>query len=211
MNPRPTGSEVTKGLTTKSDKIRALANAGYDRTEISQIIGIRYQHVRNVLLQSGFAGGLRRETEAEREPVEVDAAPAPREDTSWTVLTESGFQYLGDWTLDSESAISLEAKAPSAPGVYSFVVDDIVVYVGLTLCSLRTRFDQYRYGHAGQKTSARINDRIAQTLQTGKPVKVLIAMPELMEWQNLPVSTAAGLEAGLIAMIRPSWNIKGAQ
>jgi len=211
MDSRPPASEITKGLTTKSDKIRALAQAGYDRTEISQLLGIRYQHVRNVLLQSGFTGGLRRNAEAEREPVEVDATPAPREDTSWTVLTEAGFQYLGDWTLDPESAIRLESKAPSAPGVYSFVVDGIVVYVGLTLNSLRTRFDQYRYGHEGQKTSARINDRIAQTLQAGKPVKVLIATPEPMEWQTLPVNTAAGLEAGLIEMIRPSWNIKGAQ
>jgi hypothetical protein len=211
MDTRPPAGEITNGLTTKSDKIRALAQAAYDRAEISNILGIRYQHVRNVLLQSGFTGGLRRSAEAEREPVEIDATPAPREDTSWTILTESGFQYLGDWTLDPESALRLEAKAPSAPGVYSFVVDDIVVYVGLTLNSLRTRFDQYRYGHEGQKTSARINDRIAQTLQAGKPVKVLIPTPEPMEWQNLPVNTAAGLEAGLIAMIRPFWNIKGAQ
>lgn len=211
METRRPASELTNRLITKSDKIRALAQAGYDRSETSQVLGIRYQHVRNVLLQSGFTGGLRRSAEAEREPVEVDATPTPREDMSWTVLTESGFRYLGDWTFDSESAIRLEAKAPTAPGVYSFVVDDIVVYVGLTLNSLRTRFDQYRHGHEGQKTSARINDRIAQTLQGGKSVKVLIATPEPMEWQTLPVNTAAGLEAGLIAMIRPSWNIKGAQ
>jgi hypothetical protein len=63
-------------LTTKSDKIRALAQAGYDRAEISQILGIRYQHVRNLLLQSGFTGGLRRSAEAEREPIEVEATPA---------------------------------------------------------------------------------------------------------------------------------------
>jgi hypothetical protein len=211
MDQRRPAGEIVQGLTTTSDKIRALANGGYDRVEITKYLVIRYQHVRNVLLGSGITGGLRREAEAEREPVEVDTTPAPREDTAWTVLTESGFQYLGDWTLDPENAIRLEAKAPTVPGVYAFVVDDIVVYVGLTLGSLRTRFDQYRYGHEGQKTSARINDRIAQTLQTGKPVKVLIAAPEPMEWQNLPVNTAAGLEAGLIAMIRPSWNIKGAQ
>ena len=68
-------------------------------------------------------------------------------------LTESGFQYLGDCTLDPESTLGLEAKAPSAPGVYSFVVDDIVLYVGLTLNSLRTRFDQYRYGHEAITTA----------------------------------------------------------
>jgi hypothetical protein len=62
MEPRPPAGELTQGLTMKSDKIRALAQAGYDRTEISKIVDIRYQHVRNVLLQSGFTGGLRRST-----------------------------------------------------------------------------------------------------------------------------------------------------
>ena len=76
------GSDITNGLTTKWDKICALAQASYDRTEISQILGIRYQHVRNVMLRFGLAGGLRHEVEAEREPVEVDATPAPCENTS---------------------------------------------------------------------------------------------------------------------------------
>jgi hypothetical protein len=53
-------------------------------------------------------------------------------------------------------------------------------------------------------------------------VKVLVATPEPSEWQELPINTAAGLEAaaapswtsavtGLIEMIRPSWNIRGAR
>jgi hypothetical protein len=210
MNTRQPASEITKGLPTKSDKIRALANAGYDRTEISQTLGIRYQHVRNVLLQSGFAGGLRREAEAEREPVEVDAAPAPREDTRSQVLTDAGFEFIGEWTQDPESLLRLDAKAPASPGVYAFIVDDVVVYVGLTLSGLKTRFDQYRRGHKGQRTSSRINGRIAATLRAGKKVKVLVATPEPSEWQDLPVNTAAGLEVGLIDMIRPAWNIRGA-
>jgi hypothetical protein len=209
MNRRP-AAEIIRGLDTTSDKIRALARASYDRTEISKILGIRYQHVRNVMLRSGIAGGLRREVEAEREPVEVDAAPAPREDTAWTVLTDAGFQFIGEWTHDPESLLKLDAKAPAAPGVYAFIVDDIVVYVGLTLSGLKTRLDQYRRGHKGQKTSSRINREISETLRAGKKVKVLVATPEASEWQELPVNTAAGLEAGLIEMIRPAWNIRGA-
>ena len=210
MERRPPADEIIKGLQTTSDKIRALANANYDRTEISKLLDIRYQHVRNVLLRSGIEGGLRRQIEVEREPVTVDAAPPPREDTSWEVLTDAGFQFLGEWTHDPESLIRLDAKAPTAPGVYAFVVDDVVVYVGLTLSGLKTRLDQYRRGHKGQKTSARINGRISETLLAGKQVKVLVATPEPQEWQELPVNTAAGLEAGLIQMIRPSWNIRGA-
>ena len=50
--------DVTAGLATKSDKIRALAKAGYARVEIAALLGIRYQHVRKVLLDAGITGGL---------------------------------------------------------------------------------------------------------------------------------------------------------
>jgi len=46
---RPPVSSVVEGLTTKADKIRALDRAGYTRSEIAEWIGVRYQHVRNVL------------------------------------------------------------------------------------------------------------------------------------------------------------------
>jgi hypothetical protein len=210
METRTSPDQITQRLQTTADKIRALSKANYDRSEISKILGIRYQHVRNVLLRSGIEGGLRRQVEAEREPVSVDAEPPLRENTSGKVLTDAGFQLLGEWTQDPNSLLRLDAKAPTAPGVYAFVVDDVVVYVGLTLSGLRTRFDQYRRGHKGQKTSARINGRISQTLLEGKQVKVLVATPEPQEWQDLPVNTAAGLEVGLIQMIRPAWNIRGA-
>jgi hypothetical protein len=192
MNQRQPAAEVVKNLQIISDKIRALAGAGYNRVEIAKFLEIRYQHVRNVLVRSGIAGGLRREAEAEREPVEVDATRAPREDTSWKVLTEAGFQFVGEWTRDPESLLRLDAKAPAAPGVYAFVVDDIVVYVGLTLGGLKTRLDQYRRGHESQATNLRINKRISQTLHEGKKVKVLVATPEPCEWRDLPVNTAAG-------------------
>ncbi|HEX6001578.1 MAG TPA: hypothetical protein VFZ16_19620, partial [Hyphomicrobiaceae bacterium] len=45
--------ELTNGLPTKSAKIRALSEAGCSRADIARFLGIRYQHVRNVLVQSG--------------------------------------------------------------------------------------------------------------------------------------------------------------
>ena len=51
---RQPADEVVAGLTTKADKIRALFRAGYSRSEIAGHLDIRYQHVRNVLVQSGF-------------------------------------------------------------------------------------------------------------------------------------------------------------
>ncbi|HET9177051.1 MAG TPA: hypothetical protein VFQ24_01700 [Terriglobia bacterium] len=210
MDARPSADEIISAQTTTADKIRALAQAGYTRTEISRVLGIRYQHVRNVLLRSGITGGLRRQVEVERESVAVEAAPPSRKDVSWQALTKAGFKLLGEWTRDGESAIRFAGQAPTSPGVYAFVVDDVVVYVGLTLNGLRTRFDQYRRGHKRQRTSARINSLIGRTLAEGKHVRALAATPNPLEWQGLPINTAAGLEAGLIEMIQPSWNIKGA-
>jgi len=209
MQQRPPVEEVTHGLKTTSDKIRALAKAGYDRTEISKHLGIVYQHVRKVLVDAGITDGLKRKLQAEREPVVVEV-PAPREASSWEVLLRAGFQFAGEWTQHPESAIKMDATAPQQPGVYSFVVDDLVMYVGLTNDSLRTCLDQYRRGHEGQRTRARVKKLIGKTLSDGKRVKILVATPEPLEWRGLPVNTAAGLEAGLIQMIRPPWNITGA-
>ncbi len=46
--------KVVDGLPTKAKKIRALYRAGYSRSEIAGFLEIRYQHVRNVLVRSGF-------------------------------------------------------------------------------------------------------------------------------------------------------------
>ncbi len=45
---------ITKGLRTKSDKIRALAREGAETADIARYLGIRYQHARNVLVGSGL-------------------------------------------------------------------------------------------------------------------------------------------------------------
>jgi hypothetical protein len=203
--------ETISGLTTTSDKIRALAHAGYLRNEIAQALGIKYQHVRNVLVQSGISGGLQRGVEAERVPVLVEPPEEKaREETSWEILLEAGFQHVGDWIKLADGTIKIEGNIPSHPGVYALVLDDIVAYIGLTLNGLRTRMDQYRLGHKGQKTSARVNELITAALIEGRKIKVLVAAPEPLEWHGLPVNSAAGLEAGLIQLMSPSWNIRGA-
>ena len=47
-------NHVVAGCTTTSDKIRALYREGYSRSEIRRFLGIRYQHVRNVLVRDGY-------------------------------------------------------------------------------------------------------------------------------------------------------------
>jgi hypothetical protein len=68
----------------------------------------------------------------------------------------------------------------------------------------------YRRGHVRQRTSSRVKGLILAALKEGRRVEVLAAMPEEMEWNSLPVLTAAGLEAGLIRKILPEWNMLSA-
>jgi bifunctional DNA-binding transcriptional regulator/antitoxin component of YhaV-PrlF toxin-antitoxin module len=47
---RPPADEIAAPFRTKADKIRALSKAGYSRAEIARHLNVRYQHVRNVLV-----------------------------------------------------------------------------------------------------------------------------------------------------------------
>lgn len=78
-------NEVAVGFQTKSDKIRALTKAGYSRSEIADFLGIRYQHVRNVLVNdervaSGVAADTQHDTKARdvaANPKAAQAKPSP--------------------------------------------------------------------------------------------------------------------------------------
>jgi hypothetical protein len=211
---RATFEEVTKGMETKSEMIRALALAGYLRTEISSLLAIRYQHVRKVLVDAGIKEGLQQEVRLEREPVVIEVdEPASGSTaippTNWEFLLRGGFSFLGEWKPGEDDGFQLDAKAPPDKGVYAFVVDDFVMYVGLTQRGLRGRLDDYRRGNERQRTNARVKALILEALAAGKRVKVLVAMPAEGAWNGLPINTAAGLESGLIAQVKPPWNILG--
>jgi len=211
MNGKPPFDKVVKGLERTSDKIRALARAGYARTEIAELLQIRYQHVRKVLVDAGITDGLQRSVEAERQPILVEPPEEKeRKETSSEVLLQAGFQFAGHWTRLPDGAITIKGKIPAHPGVYALVLDNVVVYVGLTLNGLSTRMNQYRRGHKGQRTSARVNGLITAALAEGREIKILVAAPESDQWNGLPVNVSAGLEAGLIELISPLWNIQGA-
>ena len=67
----------------------------------------------------------------------------------------------------------------------------------------------YVRGHSRQRTSARVKALILEALAAGSRVEILIATPDPLEWNGLPVHTAPGLEAGLIRLIKPDWNMQG--
>lgn len=201
-------AKVIAGCTTKSASIRALAKAGYLRTEIASLLGIRYQHVRKVLEDSGSREGLRHLVDAERSPVTitVDSTAAP---TKGTVLTEAGFILLGEWKIQDGELI-LSSQAPNEAGVYAFLVDGAVVYIGLAQRGFKSRMRNYRDGREGQRTSRRVKGLISAALASRKRVEVLLGIPDVsLEWNGLPINAAAGLETALIKKLQPEWNMQG--
>ena len=72
--------ELTRGLTTKSEKIRTLGRNGVPTADIARFLGIRYQHARNVLNDVGLRhGGM-----AEEMPV-LETKMMPPLDTAASV------------------------------------------------------------------------------------------------------------------------------
>lgn len=202
---RPLPQKVVDGLATKSAKIRALAEAGFARTEIAEFLKIRYQHVRNVLVQSGMpttprASVRKREISAK---AAVELWPIER-------LLTAGFVHVGECESRGPEAFAFSASAPPKVGVYAFAVDGMVHYVGLSRSGLQTTMGQYVYGHAKQLTRARVKRLILECLAEGRKVSLAVAHPPSLEWNGLPVEGAPGLEAGLIRLIRPPWNVQGA-
>ena len=43
--------QLTQGVSSKSEKMRVLSRAGYERADIPRFLGTRYQFVRNVLVR----------------------------------------------------------------------------------------------------------------------------------------------------------------
>lgn len=200
-----TMSSVVNNLQTTSSKIRALLRDGYMRTEVAEFLGVRYQHVRNVAVRAGISAGLQRGIAV------VPAQPIRkvRKDIAIEVLCEAGFERVGTWKADGAGGIAMERPAPDNPGVYAFAVDGLIKYIGVSRAGIRRRMSNYRAGQKGQKTSARINQIINDHVSNGQIVEVYAATPPALEWNGLPVVTAAGLEAGLIKMIQPPWNKMG--
>lgn len=212
MHTRKTVLPTLSALKTKADRIRALALAGYLRREIADMLDIRYQHVRNVLERSGISLGKTRDVVLDREPVEIEVpeeeiAEARPTGASY-LLAGDAFRPSGEWRLDGDG-LKLSEDAPKQTGVYAFILDGSIAYVGLTLRTLHQRLADYRRGHARQRTSARVKRQIIESLRAGSRVEVLVATPEATEWRGLPALTAAGLEAALIRKILPPWNMHG--
>src|SRR5262245_28131384 len=96
--------ELTKGLTTKSDKIRVLSENGYSRGDIARFLGIRYQHVRNVLVQST----------AKKAPGFEEAGAPPIAGSPVASATREGIRHRVSLRVDAGGRILIPAAVREA-------------------------------------------------------------------------------------------------
>ena len=183
--------EIVANLSTKSAKIRALAHAGYSRSDIARLLDIRYQHVRNVLV------GNNKENSSAR-----------RKKLTKQELLEREFVLIGRWEIVKDS-LKLVGKPAAEPGVYAFVISNEVVYIGSTVRTLRQRLYNYARPGPSQLTNQRLNQIIQDKLRKGMAVEVITAVPGGGEWSGLPVDPSVGLEMGLIKTYSLPWNKSG--
>ncbi len=94
---------AVKALRTKADKIRALSAAGYRKQKIASFLGIRYQHVRNVLVRSETR--LRTAPQPSRARGLAEPAAAPL--TEWQETGPEQAPTYGRFVIDEEGRITL--------------------------------------------------------------------------------------------------------
>lgn len=185
---------------TKSAHIRALAVDGVRPTEIASTVGVRYQHVRSVLLAAGLW-----EPRGQTSATQPKPQNKPRLHRS-TLLT-SGFKLVASWTTEGADLV-IDGELPREAGVYAFCDAEHVYYVGVATMGLAKRLYFYRRPGATQTTSLRVKGLLLEHLAT-RPMDILIALPGTSQWNGLPVDLNAGLELGLIKNFTPVWNKRG--
>jgi len=77
--------QIANQLPTKAAKIRALDKAGFARADIARFLGIKYQHVRNVLTQQA--------------PKEL--LKAPRDESSYGGFAEDAAEWIVETARDN--------------------------------------------------------------------------------------------------------------
>lgn len=125
-------------------------------------------------------------------------------------LSQRGFFRIGEWTLTVARELGLQGEPPSGRGVYAFVMDGRVQYIGVASGSLAKRLRFYVKPGASQRTNLRLNAVLCEALKSGGKVEVYVAMPPDGEWNGFIVSGPEGLEAGLIRSFNLPWNLRGA-
>lgn len=187
---------------SKSQEIRALAQAGHTVTEIARALNVRYQLAYNVCQKAGLLAGR-------TDKVSTPSVPRPSKPAlTAAALLAGGFEASGsiDRTPDGLAMPAL----PKQAGVYAFAQDGVVQYVGVATRSLAQRLNGYARPGPTQTTNQRVSAMLLRLLDEGAEIDILCACPPDLEWNGFVISGSVGLEAGLILHHHLPWNIRGA-
>jgi hypothetical protein len=200
---------------TKADRIRGLADGTLTVAEIAAEVGIRYQHAYHVLNRSGMLDKAKINTRAASsdKPLiqrvsRVRRAVIIKPELRAEMLLAAGFRRVSGWRINEADALVLTEPLPEEVGVYAFVKAGMVMYIGVATMGLAKRIYFYGKPAVSQRTSLRLNAAIREELEKASEIDILIAQPDDMTWNGLPVHGSAGLELGLIKAYSLLWNMR---
>lgn len=126
-----------------------------------------------------------------------------------TLLMSAGFVRVSRWMLCPKQSLLLESPVLAAPCVYAFVSDEAAKYVGVAARGLAKRCGNYQRPGPTQRTSQRVGALLIAELSQRPHLDIFAVSPPDTMWNDLPVDTCQGLEAGLIKTFALPWNIRG--
>jgi hypothetical protein len=134
--------------------------------------------------------------------------------SSLTTLVAAGFVRAGIW----RGGEDIHHFVPAQPGVYVFVVQGKIMYVGsskgtVEKTTLRSRMRSYQRSQSNGLSKRPVHLAIAELHKVKGKIEVFTLVPDMSEqqikWKGLPIDLVTGLEAGLIRKFIPKWNIRG--
>ncbi len=123
-------------------------------------------------------------------------------------LVDIGFRKVGEWKMLSESISPNIFDLANATNIlYAFIADGEVLYVGKTAQTLQKRLYGYQNPGPSQKTNIKVNPLLRELLVQDKSVDIY-AFPDDGLWYigDFHLNLAAGLEDGIISILKPKWN-----
>jgi hypothetical protein len=127
-------------------------------------------------------------------------------------LKKAGFEKTGGFSTLKGGPELWRENIPGDPGLYLFVIDEEIYYVGKTQRSLRRRILAYRRALDRDFRRREVHNGLEEALDDGKKVEVytlIVKAPRHLIIDDLPFDYLVGLEAGLILNLQPDWNSRG--
>ena len=125
------------------------------------------------------------------------------------LLIAGGFVSIGRWRVENGEAV-FAGEAPKERGVYAFIFNGEVVYVGCAQDGLSSRMRSYRRNQLRQESRRPVHAAVAEAIWNAREIEVLaIRGPDDISWNGMPIDVIAGLEEGLIRRLSPIWNRRG--